>query len=295
MRTSILFIFLLILLFSSCNSGKTWEQVKNENTIEAYVTFLNDNPETKHLDSIKLLLKKLDWLDAKSEKTAESLDMFLEKHPEDSVYTDSINEIKSEIAWNEVSDEKSIEAYENFIKEYPESPFKSDAKSKVEGLSWEKVKKENRAIEYLNFLSKYKYKHYADSVKSLNIIFELGDYEEYSVSFVYDSEAQNDGVNTFETISLNFRENGKLDGEIEGFQEGDNYSNAWNENVKGEYVKDDFISIQSQLLGQSDEYYEGEPKPEPWGDCDMEYNAPENAIYYKDRIYIIKEISKVLK
>jgi hypothetical protein len=54
--------FVLILLFiAACNQGKTWEQVKQENSVESYEEFLNNNPATEHKDSILMLTKELEW------------------------------------------------------------------------------------------------------------------------------------------------------------------------------------------------------------------------------------------
>ena len=68
-RISLFTILLTSLFVLSCNTGKTWDQTKQENTVFALQEFLANNPETEHKDSVLLLICELDWLFAKTENT----------------------------------------------------------------------------------------------------------------------------------------------------------------------------------------------------------------------------------
>lgn len=288
MKKIVLIISVSYLLITACDTGKTWEQIKEENTVESFRKFLQNHPETKHKDSIQILIAKLEWQKAKNANTQEALDLFLENYPENKTYIDSINILKLNMAWKLAEKNNTIEAYTKFLKDFHSNKYSNDAKQKIEVLSWENAKKINQNKEYLQFLANYNTKKYLDSLEKIGISFEPADFQGMNIDFEYGTDDEND---IWEKIKLNFREKGQFDGTIEGFQESENYSNSWEAKVKGKYDESKFLSIQCQVLDQSDAYYEDEPENANWDECNMEYVKSKNAIFYKDRWYTISNIS----
>lgn len=278
---SIVFIFLLAI---SCNQGKNWEQVKQENTLAAYQAFLDNNPETEFKDSAILFMKQLDWQKIKNDSLPLLLDSFKIRYPDDSIYTDSIKRIRTALDWKLALKQHTIEAYEAFLKKHSSTSYKYSAKHKIEEIKWSLVKSSKNKKEVLAFLSDYTLTDYLDS---LDLKLDLVDFKGYKAQF--EGTEKDATGNITEKIVLNFHPNGRVTGTIEGDQEGQNYYNSWSYDVRGKYDKDGFSDLESRFMGMSDET-DSEPD-ENWMELSMEFYNLETSLLKDNREYKLEEIS----
>ena len=282
----VLSVLALIFLATSCNSGKSWEQVKEENTLEAYQTFLNANPDTEHKDSLVSFIMQHEWIRIKQDTSILALDSFKIKYPDNEIYKDSVKRLQVAIDWKIALEKHSIEAYEDFLKEYSSSSYKYSALGRIEEILWNDVKKANEKKKYIDFFAEYTLANYIDSV-DFNL--EFKDLKGYIVEF--EGEGKDATGEIFEKIALNFSSDGKLTGTIEGSQEGQNYANSWDYEVRGEYNDSGFKTLESRFMGMSDEV-DSQPD-ENWSELKMELDHEKMTILKDERIYKLKEISRI--
>lgn len=282
--TTILF---LVVLVSSCNSGKNWNETKLENTVNGYQEFLTNNPETAHKDSVLLLIKELNWLYAKTENTIAALNSFLLKYPENKEYDDSINSLKPTLAWDEAFEENTINGYRKFLKDYPESQNRYAAKRKIEKIRWQEVKKINKKADYIEFLAYVTMKNYIDSI---DIKFQFKDFMGYQVSF---AATEKDGAGeVYEKLSFIFKPNKTLAGFYEGSQEHENYFTAWSGELRGKFDERDITELERRMTEFGDAY---EFEPEPWEDFMLFFDNEKTTFSNDYSVYKLIEIEKIVK
>lgn len=119
-RTSILVVISIFFTFFiiSCSGPESdWQKAKQQNTIEAYTTFIKLYPQSNYLQEAKSKIEDLDWA----------------------------NSVKAH----------TLKGYQEFIRLYPESNHVNEAKSKVEDLDWANTAKTNTTQVYQEFFKKY--------------------------------------------------------------------------------------------------------------------------------------------
>jgi len=280
---SILFIGFFIV---SCNSGKSWDQVKQENNLERYQEFLDNNPDTEHKDSLIMFIMQQEWIRIRKDTSVSALDSFKIKYPDNKLYEDSIKSMEEDIDWKTAVRKNTIEAFEEFLKEYSSSSYKYSAKGKIEEILWSEVKQANDKKKYMDFLAEYTMANYIDSIDFKLDFMDLKGYEAEFEGTDKDATGE-----IFEKIVLNFSSDGKLKGTIEGSQEGQNYYNSWSYEVRGEFDESGFVNLESRFMGMSDEV-DSQPD-ESWSELKMETDNENVTIIKDERTYKLKEISKI--
>ena len=77
------YLFLLLLLFSSCNrEQKDFEEAKNSNSTAELEEFIINYPGGEFVDSAKILIEKLIWQETLLENTIAGFENYLSKYPE---------------------------------------------------------------------------------------------------------------------------------------------------------------------------------------------------------------------
>jgi len=282
----VLVFILLVFSIASCNSGKNWEQVKQENTLESYQEFFNNNPDSEHKDSLIMFIMQHEWARIKLDTSVVALDSFKLKYPDNEIYKDSVKKLQVAIDWKIAQEKHTIDGYEEFLKEYSSSSYKYSAKGKIEEILWTEVKEASDKKKYIEFFAEYTLNDYIDSV---DFKMEFKDLKGFKAEF--EGEDKDATGEILEKIELYFQADGNLTGLIEGSQEGQNYFNSWSYEVRGRFDDSGFTDLESRFMGMSDEV-DSEPD-ESWSELVMEFSHDKFTILKDDRIYKLKEISKI--
>lgn len=124
MRPSAL-LLLSALLLSACTDP--FKEAMDANTIEAFETFLAENPNSPFTLQGQVRLEELYLEKARAEKSLEGYDVYLSKYPKGKLRETAVEERREFLfAWAEQED--TPEAWQKFITEYPTG----DKKKRVE-------------------------------------------------------------------------------------------------------------------------------------------------------------------
>ena len=104
--------------FLACSNP--YQEAEAQNTIEAYETFIKENPQNSNVKLASLKLENLYLEKARTSGKVEDFDTFLKKfeHRKDSENYQSAFSEKMFIVWNQTQLEDSVEGYDKFIEEY---------------------------------------------------------------------------------------------------------------------------------------------------------------------------------
>ena len=139
MKKIILLLFIATLLWSC--SGVSWEETKEENTIEAYQQFIEKNPDSEFLNEAKEELEVLlieedeqDWKNAENTDTETAYQEYIDKH-ENGIYIDqakkNLEKANDKEIWKEYQSKNTVVEYYNFTQEYPYNIYYGEAKYEI--------------------------------------------------------------------------------------------------------------------------------------------------------------------
>jgi len=277
-------LIIMLILTNACNSGKSWDDTKLENTVDAYEQFLKSNPETEYKDSINLFIRELDWVSAKSSNSISVLDSFALKHPSDKIYLDSVRFYKEDWNYTEARLKNTLEVYEEFLANFPQSSFRNEVSDKIEELKWIEVKKKNKKADYIEFMATTTNTNYIDSI---DVKFELKDFIDYAVSFYGEEKIKYDVVSV--TFTFNFNPNKELTGVYQGGSEGD-YNVGWSGEIRGRFDENGLYDLEKRMTDFSDvEEFEAEP----WSEFKLDFNKDKMIFISENRTYRLVKIRKI--
>lgn len=108
-------LFLLIALLAACDN---FDEVRKQNTIEAYESYIDQNPESRHLLEARTKLEGLMIERARSDKSLASYDAYLERFPKGAFARDAFTEREAYL-WDWAEIENTIAAWDKYLEEYP--------------------------------------------------------------------------------------------------------------------------------------------------------------------------------
>ncbi len=128
------FAFLAGLLLITTACGDNFMDVQNADTIEAYETYLKNNPDNRFMIQINSRLEELYLQAARDEATLEAYDRYMERFPgPDAVLKEKANLEREVFLFQRAKDQNTAESWDRFLKEYPraEKNRRSQAKRMV--------------------------------------------------------------------------------------------------------------------------------------------------------------------
>jgi hypothetical protein len=145
-------IFLLVILFIVSCQKNSWDDVLQENSIEAYSKFIEENPESEFLeiakfklDSLQNMTDSLAWIDSKNLNTALAYQNYIKEYPTGKYLEDAKKMLLETIAvekWKQIEPKKSIADIYQFTQEYAGSKICDFAQAKLN----EMLKKEFKTM-----------------------------------------------------------------------------------------------------------------------------------------------------
>jgi len=104
-----------LLLLSGCDS---FDDVRKQNTIEAYETYLEQNPEGRNVLEARTKLEALLIERARSDKSLEAYDAYLQRFPKGAFARDAFNEREAYL-WDWADLENTVASWDKYLAEYP--------------------------------------------------------------------------------------------------------------------------------------------------------------------------------
>ncbi|MBN2892913.1 MAG: hypothetical protein JXL97_13685 [Bacteroidales bacterium] len=156
MNKILIFSGLIFILIIGCTNHKAWETAQEQNTIEGYLMYIEQNPESEFIeianlkiDSMLTIKDENDWKKAQELNTSDAYKNYivennLGKYVEQA--QEKFSALKGLETWLEVEVQNSKEACEEYINEFPESSYVPDAKMKIFLLSLNKNQEQFQAI-----------------------------------------------------------------------------------------------------------------------------------------------------
>ena len=124
-----------------------------ENTIEAYKEFIEQYPNSVHIEDAQCRLIKLEWGKTESENSIEAYRNFIKEYKDyssDSNYIEvaerNIKELTEKLALKNAKSENTIIAQKSSINKYSKGIQVKDEKSKIDNLVYTKYKKAMKKI-----------------------------------------------------------------------------------------------------------------------------------------------------
>ncbi len=134
LKISLLSFLLLPLIFSCNNEQKNWENAKQQNTVEAYKDFIDENPKSEFVSEAETKIANLDWADATKANNPAIYRVFLAKHP-DHASAGEARQLIDSLEWLETKNANTIESYKKFAERNPESQMLDSANYYIECLN----------------------------------------------------------------------------------------------------------------------------------------------------------------
>lgn len=145
---SLSLICFTLLSFYSCSSDKAWEEAKSQNSSSSVEQFIVENPQSKHIDSAKVLFEELKWYEVKASESYFEYKEYISNYPE-SKYSAEAFSMLEEILWNEAKKSyyPNTKFYSEYVNNFPNGKYIEQAKSNLEqikiGLEDSKISQED--------------------------------------------------------------------------------------------------------------------------------------------------------
>ena len=130
-----------------------YNKTMQENTIEAYKEFIEQYPNSVHIEDAQRRLIKLEWEKTESENSIEAYRNFIKEYKDyssDSNYIEvaerNIKELTEKLALKNAKSENTIIAQKSSINKYSKGIQVKDEKSKIDNLVYTKYKKAMKKI-----------------------------------------------------------------------------------------------------------------------------------------------------
>jgi len=124
----IAFLCGLLLITTAC--GDNFLDVQNADSIEAYETYIENNPDNRYSIEINSRLPELYLEAAREAKTLESYDKFFERFPEDGPLHEKAREEREVFLYDWANGLNTAESWAKFIEEYPRAEKNRRARAK---------------------------------------------------------------------------------------------------------------------------------------------------------------------
>jgi outer membrane protein assembly factor BamD (BamD/ComL family) len=151
----ILAIAWIIVTSYACNNAeKAWENAQADNTVEAYMEFLNSHPESEFSKDADAKIELLIWENAINGTDVINYEDYIKKYPDGKFVNEAVWRIDS-LRFLEVDNLRTIEAFTGFLKDFPMSRYADTVRTRILDMEWEDAQHENSIIAYQDFLNKY--------------------------------------------------------------------------------------------------------------------------------------------
>lgn len=148
-----------------------YQQVKEQNSVEAYNNFLNDYPLAPQKNTVILSRNKKAFENAKEENTAEAFKVFIYTYP-DAIQVNMAWQYIYKMEFDRVSASTNYRDYVSYMSEYPKSPFKSVAEEKYELYLYQEKTRSQSMDDYISFIQDYPKNRYRN--EAINRAFQVG-------------------------------------------------------------------------------------------------------------------------
>lgn len=141
----------LLALLAACETGPTFAQVQEQDTLEAYEAFVAANPGSIYQTQIDKRLDDLYFEKAKAEGTLAGYDVYLQKMPKGKHVSES-NTAREKIRWDETIKDGSPDAWRKFVAEFPtaQKDHKGEAEAAVAAADYGKLTIGEPKVEMVN-------------------------------------------------------------------------------------------------------------------------------------------------
>ncbi|MBN2890987.1 MAG: hypothetical protein JXL97_03895 [Bacteroidales bacterium] len=199
-----LLYFLLIAFFLVSCAKKNWKDTLEENSIEAFQTFIDENPESEFLEIAEFKLDSLthqkdsiDWAYAEEKDTKEAYQNYINENPEGEFVNDAENSIKwltDDEIWLGVN--KTPKDINDFLENYPDNRNDYKARDLMDDILKEDF--ENNYIEVIDFFY---------SVSEDQSFSAIDQFIDENILFIHNAEAWGEGeTKTFVVDSMSYQE-----------------------------------------------------------------------------------------
>ena len=106
-----------------------YPQVKRDDTIEAYETYLKEHPNSRNVMKANTRLQQLYWEKAEAAKTLEAYDEYMERFP-DGIFREKAYKNREKHLWEWAEAENTVESWQKYIDTYPSFDTKKAKKAK---------------------------------------------------------------------------------------------------------------------------------------------------------------------
>jgi len=163
------------------SEAEIWAGVRQDHTKEAYKNFMEQFPESEHLQEAK---EEYDWLDAEEEESITGYSEYLNTYRPDGKYTQQaikkIKSIEEEEFWEKAGRLDKLSAYHEYLAYYPDGEYVKKAEKIIKERSgkevrpkridvdptkkefdekekqlWNEAKEKDRYVAYLQFIEAF--------------------------------------------------------------------------------------------------------------------------------------------
>jgi len=186
-----IFIFVVLILFFSCNNTPDWDETQNVGTLKAYREFLKNNPESEFVSKARLLIDSIEnnlWDSVSLSNNKIAYKQYLKRFPEGK-YIDKASKVLDSLKlaevveneWEKCLAKNDTSYYKEFIKKYTDNLYSLKAEKQIFLIKNPKFNNEYKKI--LDFFEKIGNNDFSNisSYFAYKTIFEKNTFEEESV------------------------------------------------------------------------------------------------------------------
>lgn len=123
----------LCLLTGCASIQSQYEEVRKQDTIDAYHTFVLLHPDAPQSSLAKDRIEQISYEQAKRAGTSAGVEAFMRDFPRGHYYSEAA-QLDVELSYREASSQNSLDAYEQFLARFPTSPRAKDAQKALDDL-----------------------------------------------------------------------------------------------------------------------------------------------------------------
>jgi len=145
---------IIIISYACNNTEKAWKNAQADNTLEAYMEFLDNHPDSEFSGDAERKIELLVWENAISGARIVDYEGYIEQYP-DGVFVNNAARIIDSLRFYEVDNIRTIEAYNGFLNNFPQNRYTDTIRSRIIDLEWENAQHDNSISAYQDFLNNY--------------------------------------------------------------------------------------------------------------------------------------------
>jgi len=155
----------LALIIFCCGGSDPYQKAKRINTIDAYLQFIQENPQSEFIEVAKIKIDSLRFEKLALKDSTQLYEDFLTKYP-DSNFRSRVETKLESLKYQNACYENTIQAYEAYLINYPHGKFRSQINDKLEHRIYQNACSLNTIQSYKNYLQNYPNGNHSELVRS---------------------------------------------------------------------------------------------------------------------------------